>query len=300
MTSRIFKLSFLLIFFLFPHLMNAEDAAAPAPEVKVEPIQNKEIFDTFYYPVSFEARQESEISSEIDGVVKEIKVKIGQSVASDQVLLTINHSKPDYSYVPFLVKSPIAGTVASINKKIGSYVKIGDSLIQIVNQSELAIRLEIPQTEISYFKPGLKGQIHISQEKQKLPVSVLGVSPLLNPTTGTSSAELTWDRSEMNKEAVQLMGRILPGMVGRASFKMNARMGILIPKDSVFMEKKSHLVRLVQDNKIVKRVVKIAKEFADKVEIREGLKEGDQLVVSRSKYLKEGEAVTIMKEAEQK
>ena len=268
--------------------------AEDLPSVKVLKVSLSELYESYFYPVVLEARQESEISSEIDGIVKELKVKIGQSVQAGQVLMLLQQSKPGFSFAPFPIKSSITGTVAAVFKKSGSSVKTGDPLVQVVNHDELSLKFEIPEAELSLLKAGLSGEVRFKQAESPFPILISGISPILNLATGTASGELVWD--DKKADTHKLRKSFLPGMVGRASFKINFRKGLSIPKLAVFFEKQSYAVRLVQGDKIVKKSIKIGKEHTDQVEILDGLKEGDLVVISRNKYLKDGETVKVDKE----
>jgi multidrug efflux pump subunit AcrA (membrane-fusion protein) len=286
MKSFLLNLSIFSAIFL-PGLAYSEEL----PTVKALVVKASELYDSYAYPVLLEARQDSEIFSEIDGIVKEMKVKIGQRVRIGQTLLVLKQSKPDFSYAPFLVKSPFTGTIASVSKKIGSSVKVGEALIHLVNYDELSIKFEVPEAEMGVLKAGLTGELHFKKPEAPIPVVISGISPVLNPTSGTASGELTWD--DKKADSTKLRKNFLPGMIGRASFKLNFHKGISIPKSALVYESKNYAVRIVADGKSIKRIVKIGKEHSDHIEILDGLKEGDQVITSRNKYLKEGEAVKI-------
>ncbi len=269
---------------------NTEDR----PTVKVLAVKLKDLFDTYYYPAVLETREESEVAAEIDGIIKESKVKIGQRVEANTTLFVLRQTKPDYAFSPFIVKSPISGTIAKILKKVGATVKIGEPLIHIVNHDNLAIKIEVPEAEVHFLKSGLSGEIQFRYSDSPLPILMSGLSPILSSRTGTSSGEVIWDeRQTWQQDKLQLRKKFLPGMVGRVIFKINARKAISIPKNAVIFEKQSHMVRIIQDEKVLRKPIKIGKEYTEQVEILSGLNEGDLVVITRNKYLKDGELVKI-------
>ncbi len=282
-------MKFFVLFFVFllSPVIYAEDLA----KVVVLKAESKELFDSYYYPVVLQARQESEIYSEIEGIIKETKVKIGQRVKVGQVLMVLRQAKPEFSYAPFLVKSPIEGTVAEILKKVGSPVKLSESLIHVVNYDDLTMTFEIPEAEVQILKTGMGGEVQFKHLEKPLHVSISGISPLLNSTTGTAKAELVWNDKTVH--SASLRKYFLPGMIGRAVFKVNFRKGISIPKTALFSEKKGYSVRIVEVDKIYKKSVKIGRDHAESIEILEGIKDGDLVVVNRNKYLKDGEQVKV-------
>lgn len=268
--------------------------AEERPSVKVLAVKLTELFDTFFYPAVLEAREESEVIAEIDGIVKETKIKIGQRVESNSTLFILRQSKPDYAFAPFVVKSPITGTIAKILKKVGSTVKVGEALVHIINHDDLAIKIEVPEAEVNLLKAGLSGEIQFKNSDAPMPILISGLSPILSSKTGTSNCELIWDeRSPWKQDKLQLRKKFLPGMVGRVSFKLNSRKAISIPKSAIIFEKQNYLVRVVQGEKVFRKLIRLGKEYPDQVEVLSGLTENELVVTTRSKYLKEGELVKI-------
>jgi len=270
--------------------------AEEAPTVKVAEAQIQELYDLYIYPVSLESKKESEVYSEIVGVIKEIKVEIGQTVTSGEPLLKLQHTQPEYSYAPFSVKSPIDGTVAAISKKTGSRVQQGDLLIHVVNRKDLEMIFEVPESELNLLKKGTKGEIEFRVINGKVPIEIKGISPLVKPMSGTALGKLTMTEAELSEEVKsRIRSKLYPGMIGRAKFKLNFRQGIAIPKEAVTFEKQKHMVRTIVNNKVIKKEITIGKEIDLLVEVTTGLAPGDTVVVSRSKYLKENEEVKIDK-----
>lgn len=266
------------------------------PTVHIVKIERRALFDSFLYPVILESQKESEIYAEIDGVVKDSKVTIGQSVKADQVLMMLRQNSPDYAYAPFAVKSPIEGKIAAVQKKIGGRVQKGDLLVHIVNDEDLVMKFAIPEGELTVLKAGIPGEIRFRAIDANLPIIVSGISPLVSPATGTADGELAWGPALPPATAAAIRKHLFPGMVGRVTFHVNRRNGIAIPKDALVFEKKTYFVRLLVDGKSLKREVTIGKTLGETIEILTGLNAGDTLITQRSKYLKDGEAVTIQKD----
>ncbi len=279
---------------LFSNLAFAE----PAAKVQVLNAKQETLQDTYQYPVSVEAKQDSEIHAEIAGIVKEVKVQIGSTVQVNQPVLILQHSKVEYSQAPFAVKSPIAGQVASIDKKQGGRVEIGDLLVHIVNREHLILKFEIPETEVHTLTLGAVGSLFFrSFEGALSEVRLQGIAPRIDPLTGTATAELQWDTSKWTPETKKKVSQLYPGMLGHVTFSLHPREAILIPKRAVTLENGDSTVRLVRDNKVSKKKIKMGKEIAEQVEVAEGIAVGDSVIIQSSQYLQENESVEIEKEA---
>ncbi len=266
------------------------------PAVRVVKIKEESIFDLYYLPISLQAREESLILADIDGVIEELPIKLGGMVKKGDLLAVIRQLKAESYHAPIQVKSPINGQIAAVKAKVGSRVKAGDSLLQVVNRNKLALLGEIPQKDLRSFSSDSIGEISFRVlDPKKLAVLISGISPLVSSQTGTSSCELSWDQRRLSESDRQAISeQLLPGMMGTVEFKLAQRMGITVPEEALSFEKQSFLTRIVVNGKIKKRSVTVGKDLpGDRKEILSGLKVGEVVVVNRSKYLKEDEAVTL-------
>ena len=292
-------MEFLLFFLRLILLLSTLHASAAAlPKVQVLTVQPENLFDIYQYPVSVEAKQESEIHAEIAGIIKELKVQIGSTLQMNQPVLILQHTKVEYSQAAYVVKSPIAGQVAAITKKQGARVEVGDLLMHIVSREHLALKFEIPEMEIHTLQLGAVGMLSFRSFPTLLSeVHLQGISPRIDPVTGTASAELQWDSAKWTAETKKKIAQLYPGMLGHVSFSLHPREAILVPKRAVSLEKGETLLKLICTNKVCKQNVKLGKEIADRVEILAGIKAGDQVITQSSQYLREHESVEIEKEA---
>jgi multidrug efflux pump subunit AcrA (membrane-fusion protein) len=69
---------------------------------------------------------------------------------------------------------------------------------------------------------------------------------------------------------------------------------ITVPKDAVLIKKHGNVVYVVKEGKAEERLVKVGVTNGDRVEITEGLKEGETVVTSGQNMLTEGSAVKIL------
>jgi len=265
------------------------------PKAQVISVSEESLFDTYAYPVSLEAENESEVHAEISSVIKDMKVKLGDSVQAGQPLLLLQHTKMEYSQVPVMVKSPIGGQIAAISKKKGARIEAGELLLHIVSRENLLLRFEIPEMEVNTLSLGLPGTLtFLSLPGQTFTCALQGISPRIDTATGTATGELRWNEKASAAEK-KLRTSLYPGMLGRLEFHIHKRKALVIPKRAVSMEKNTRIARIVQENKVIKRTIQTGKEFFDRVEVVKGLQANDILVLQSSQYLREGETVQIEK-----
>jgi len=266
----------------------AEDKNIPEKKtVKVHEVVATEIYDTYKYPVSVESRHEREIYSEINGVVHDIHVTVGEWVKKDAELMHLKPIGPEFTELT--IKSPMAGQVTQVAKKIGSHVKKDEFLIHIVDPKDLTIKIEIPEAELALLTVRQAGEAKFRSIVLALPVIVTGISSLIDQTTGTATGQLDWDVLNFkNGEQNLINQQVYPGMLGMVTFKLNKRNGITMPSQALLHEKNKDKVRLIKNGKASKKIITLGKHLdGGIVEVTDGLQVGDIVVRSTGKYIKE-------------
>ena len=94
---------------------------------------------------------------------------------------------------------------------------------------------------------GMEGEFKIPTVDQPVKVKIRGISPFVDPATGTATCEL--DLSE------KLTNPLPAGVIGQASFKANDRKGISIPEFAIFFKGADPFIRIIQDGKAKQRGV---------------------------------------------
>ncbi|HYE31989.1 MAG TPA: hypothetical protein VEH27_11205 [Methylomirabilota bacterium] len=168
-------------------------------------------------------------------------------------------------------------TAAESAKKLVSGGKVAphEVFMTVVNADKLIVRTTIPESELQYIKPGLKGEaIPTIAPDKKLTVTVEDVRLVPLPGGGfEAKLALT------SKDGLPLA----PGMNCTIHFNdVEKSAAMLVPKASVFTEGNDKVVYLASPNgKPEKRVVKTGSSDDNKVEITDGLKEGDKVLSNK-------------------
>ena len=69
---------------------------------------------------------------------------------------------------------------------------------------------------------------------------------------------------------------------------------VTIPAQAVFTENGVQYVYLVKDDKVVKTQIKIGLSNDTKVEVTQGLKENDSLIIEGQSFLSDGEKIKVL------
>lgn len=251
-------------------------------------IEQEEINTLLHYPARLRAKIHSTVLSESDGIITKIEVTLGKRVKAQQILMILNHTDPVYQYAPVQIRSPIHGLISSIDVAEGSQVLQGQKLVSVINPSELEVQIEVPAQEISLLKKNMQGELKILEHKTSFTVQISGISPFVDPNTGTALVQL--NILPQKKEIF-----LSPGMQGQVEFKAKKHRGFLVPASSLIYKDKETFVYLVEGQKIKQVPVTLGTQQNGVVEILTGLFVGAELVERSSRFATEGETVVIEK-----
>jgi multidrug efflux pump subunit AcrA (membrane-fusion protein) len=164
-------------------------------------------------------------------------------------------------------------------------VRRGDPLVTVVDPKSVRLAVELAASDMARVEPGLVGEFATRGGSAfSVKVRVDGISPLIDPSTGTTTAELV----------VVPGGKPLPiGLVGRVTFKVGKRKGLTIPEDALTYRGDETLVKVVDAGVAHLKPVKVAETRRGEAEISSGLKEGERVIIRSSGFVADGQAVTV-------
>lgn len=258
--------------------------ASETATVIVGTVKSSVLYDVLTYPARVVPKINTTILAENDGIVSHIFAPLGQRVEHGQKLLEMTHTDPVYQYEPEFSLAPVSGVVSSVEVTEGSQVTKGQKLASVTDPSQIRVSVEVPAQDLPMLQQGMRGEFRFSGGDDKISVRVRGVSPFVDPATGTASCEL---------EIVGSKSFLAPGVLGQVLFKANAHKGISIPDYAVIYRGADTMVRLVDGSHSKQVAVKLGRRERGNVEILEGLRPNSRLVLRASRYIADGEAVKV-------
>lgn len=255
------------------------------PTVFVKAAKLTEVSQNLSYPAIVQARVQATVLAEADGVVRKIHARLGQAVRVGSRLFTIQQTDPIFQYAAVATPTPVTGVVSELNITEGALVTKGQKLANVTDPKSLKVIVEVPAQDILLLTNGLSGELESPALPSKLRLSLSGLSPNVDPATGTASAELAPLQNDM--------AFLRPGLIGKITFKANQRQGFLVPEDAIVQQQKNTFLRVVEDGKAKKIPVTIGARLRGMAEITKGLKEGMMVVERASGFVADGEAVKV-------
>lgn len=195
-----------------------------------------------------------------------------------------NAARLELSYTTVL--APISGVVASRDIKPGNFVQINSPIIRIVDSSKLEATLNVPEREIAKIKPGQQVELAVKAlPGRQFTGTVDRVSPVVDAGSGTFRVVAAFAGD----------GELQPGMFGNLSVNYDQRAdALVIPRNALLEDGGEPAAYVIRGDKAQRTALKLGYDDAGWVEVREGLKEGDAVVVAGKAALREGSAVQVL------
>lgn len=184
------------------------------------------------------------------------------------------------------VTAPISGVISTRDIKPGNFVQINTPIFTIVDNSRLEATLNAPEREIEVLKAGQAVQLAVDALPGKsFEGRIDRVSPVVDSGSGTFRVVCAFDGG----------GELQPGMFGRIRINYDQRADALaIPRTALLDDGSAPAVFTVRGGKAVRTELKLGYIDGEWVEVRDGLREGDPVVVAGKAALREGSAVQVI------
>ncbi|MCX7015102.1 MAG: efflux RND transporter periplasmic adaptor subunit [Candidatus Sumerlaeota bacterium] len=176
----------------------------------------------------------------------------------------------------------------------GRMVSPGITVCGVIDLSKVVVRCDVTSKDIASVQVGAQAQarIYIGEENIEAQGQVAGISSVLNPDTRAFQVDVRLDNPD---------GRLHPGMFARVDIVTAIRRdAIAVPRGTLQKRNNLDVVFLAGDDGYsIMRAVKLGIENPDEIEVTEGLREGDRLIVMGHETLQDHVKVEVA-EAESK
>ncbi len=200
-------------------------------------------------------------------------------------------SKALESVDDYQIRAPWDGMVAKVFVTDGYYVAPRESLVEIYDPASTVIEFAIPESQSAVVRKGMTVEAELdAYPGQKLKGEITRIYPELNRQTRTRTAEAVI----IYNNGISL----LPGMFARLRLVLEtAENAILIPDKAIILNTMNEPVAFViVEEKAQARKLKLGLEKNLMVQVLEGIKPGDKVVVEGNEKLKNGAAVKVIGE----
>jgi RND family efflux transporter MFP subunit len=195
-----------------------------------------------------------------------------------QVLEQISHMQ---------IRAPFSGKVENVTVELGSFVTYGTVLSQLIDNSSLKINVFLSEQEALKVKTGQAVTISSVVLSQPKPGKISMISDKAD-ASGKFLAEITFPNNDKEK--------LKAGILADVHFNMESvETGLSVPVSALVGSPNDAKVYVVNGTKAEQRHIKTGKVTSTKVQVTEGLKEGDQVIISGQLNLENGTTISINK-----
>ena len=155
----------------------------------------------------------------------------------------------------------------------------------IAKLDKVILKLNVTSKDIALFKNGASATVEVAGKKMKGKVTLIPLAA--NPVTRFFPVEVTFDNSSK---------RLLPGMYMTAEIETKQVNGVVVPAEAVVYKNGLNMVWTVdKDGSARRKIVKVGIQTKDQVQIAEGLKGGETVMVEGMSKMNDGDKVNIVK-----
>jgi RND family efflux transporter MFP subunit len=179
------------------------------------------------------------------------------------------------------VRAPFSGIVAERLVSVGDYVTRGTRVATVVRIDPMRVELTIPEQAVSLVKPGQSVKLTVdAYPNEVFEARIRFVSPSLRA-----------DQRALTVEAVATNadGRLKPGLFATASIQQpQSAPALLVPAKAVETVSGTSRVYVVEDERVIERIVTLGERVGDRVELTSGASAGETVAAEPNGRLTDG------------
>jgi membrane fusion protein, copper/silver efflux system len=177
--------------------------------------------------------------------------------------------------------SPASGVVTVKNIVDGSTLAMGDTPFEIADLGTVWVMADAYQSDVARVKTGMKATVTLEAQGRSYPGTVSFVDPVLDPQSRTCKVRVAVDNPD---------GNLKPEMFADVRLESAGQEAVTISVDAVIPTGRGAMVFVAVGNgRFQPRAVSLGQQSGGRVEVREGLMEGEA-VVMRANFLVDSES----------
>jgi RND family efflux transporter MFP subunit len=189
------------------------------------------------------------------------------------------------------VRAPFEGVITLRNVDAGALVSSGNTLLfRIAQTRTLRTYVNVPQAYANSVREGQPARLTVADlPGREFPGTVARSAKALDPASRTLLVEIHVPNSGAG---------LLPGMYARVDLISGRRDApLLVPSDALIVRAEGTSVATVRDNKVRIHKIEVGRDYGDRIEVLNGVEEGDLVIPNPGDVAHEGLAVEAVRAA---
>lgn len=180
------------------------------------------------------------------------------------------------------LRSPVEALVSAVEARDRDLVEPGQALLSVVDLSAFEIEIEVPESYADEVAPGTP--LAIRYGGRELPGEVLRIAPSVQSGLVQGRAAFVGDTPSGLRQNQRVTARLI----------LESHADVLQIERGPFLESGGgHVIYLMEDGLALRRRIECGATSIGAVEIRSGLSEGDEVVISDLDRFREAESVFV-------
>jgi membrane fusion protein (multidrug efflux system) len=184
------------------------------------------------------------------------------------------------------IYSPLRGFVKEKKVTTGDYVRNGTPLLWVIQSDPIKLSFTVPEKEVGKLKTGQDVVFRVdSFPDREFKGRVRNIYPSLEERTRTLQVEALVPNHD---------NRLKPGLFAKVTlYTGEARDVVVVPVTAILYDNAKVKVFVAEGNVAREKEIKIGNKYGEFLEIAEGLKQGEIIVVAGQNNLSEGVKINV-------
>jgi multidrug efflux system membrane fusion protein len=186
------------------------------------------------------------------------------------------------------VRAPAAGVIQTRNVQTGQYVQPGVTLATLVRREPLLLKFQAPEGDASRLRPGMLARFNVRESDRQYTAKITHVAASADATSRMVAITAQVDDPRR--------GELRPGSFAQVTVPVGSSgESPVIPQTAIRPSERGFLAYVVENGLARERELSLGLRTADgRVEVRSGVKRGEQIVVRGAEALREGATVRVI------
>ena len=183
------------------------------------------------------------------------------------------------------IRAPFSGRTGARSFDRGDYVRVGDPLLELVDDQPLEISFTVPERYLGRLQRGSPVSLTVrSAPDTTFRGRVDFVSPSVNPQSRSVRLKARVPNPEADLRA---------GQFADVRLQLERRPAVVVPEAAVVPRQEGSAVYLLRDGRAVRREVRTGARRRGRVEVLSGVSAGDTVIVAGQHGLTDGAEVQV-------
>ena len=188
------------------------------------------------------------------------------------------------------VVAPFDGVITQRNVDVGTLVQAdatsGTFMFTIMQSNVIRTQVFVPQDQAFGLAPGVDAVVHVPEIPDRtFPGTVTRIADALQPGTRTLLTEVDIPNPD---------GALTPGIYCTIELHIPRKSpSLVVSADAIIFNADGPQVAVVEDGVVHLRKISIARDLGKQIEVRDGVRDGDQVILNPPVDLVEGKKVQV-------